>query len=96
MSPQHIIMIKNQHKKSLLKSLTEHAQDLPSNLRYYKKFNKGLKSYACEFIHGLRHKNKFKKVAYKRLGPEFNKYFHKKGQEKINKEIKNVCSCIYK
>ena len=89
-------MIKNQHEKSLLKSLTEHAQDLPSNLRYYKKFNKGLKSYACEFIHGLRHQNRFKKVAYKHLGPEFNKYFHKRGQEKINKEIKNVCSCIYK
>ena len=96
MSAQHIMMIKSQYKKSLLKSITEHAQDLPSNLRYYKKFNKGLKSYAREFIYGLCHKNKFKKVAYKRLGPELNKYFHKRGQEKINKEIKEVWSCIYK
>ena len=96
MFAQHVMMIQNQYKKSLLKSITEHAQDLPSNLRYYKRFNKGLKSYAREFIHGLRHKNKFKKVAYKRLGLELNKNFHKRGQEKINKEMKKVCSYIYK
>ena len=71
-----------------MKSITEHAQELPSNLRYYEKFNKGLKKYAREFISDLHHKYKFKKVAYKYLCPELDKYFHKKEQNNINKVIK--------
>ena len=40
--------MKNQYKKSLLKSNAGVTQELSNNLRYYKNFNKELRSYACD------------------------------------------------
>ena len=84
------MMIKNQHKKSLLKSNIALTQELPSNWRYYKNFNKELRSYARDIKSDLSHKNKYKKIAYKWLSSELYKYLQKKEHDKINKELKSL------
>ena len=56
--------MKNQYKKSLLKSNAELTQELSFNPRYYKNFSKELRSFARDFKSDLSHKNNYKKIAY--------------------------------
>ena len=49
-----------------------------------------IKKRAQEVNRDRRHKNKFKNVAYKRLGPEIYRYSEKKKQIKINNELQKV------
>ena len=68
MSAQYIMM-KNQDKKLLLKSIRKHAPKFKSD---------------------LRHKNKFKKIAYKRLKTELYRYLEEKQRTKsIKNALKN-------
>ena len=83
-------MMKNQYKKSLLKSNAAVTQELSNNPCYYKYFNKELRSYARDFKGDLSHKNKYKKIAYKRLSCELYRYLQKKEHDKINKELKSL------
>ena len=53
--------MKNQYKKSLLKINAAVTQELSFNPRYYKNFNKELRSYVCDFKSDVSHKNKYKK-----------------------------------
>ena len=82
--------MKNQDKKSLLKSNAVVTQELSINPPYYKNFNKELRSYARDFKSDLSQKNKYKKIAYKRLSSELYRYLQKKEHHKINKELKSL------
>ena len=82
--------MKNQYKKSLLKSNAAVTQELSFNPRYYKNFNKELRRYARDSKSDLSHKNKYKKIAYKRLSSELYRYLQKKEHHKINKELKSL------
>ena len=55
-----------------------------------KQFLKDIREHARDFIKNLRAKNKFKRVAYKRLKGEIIRYLQKKQQDKINNELKKL------
>ena len=76
--------MKNQYKKTLLKSNAAVTQELSNNPCYYKSFTKELGSYARDFKGDLSHKNKYKEIAYKRLSSELYRYLHEQEHDKIN------------
>ena len=55
-----------------------------------KRFIKSITKHAKKFIKDLRHKSKFKKVAYKHLRRELYRYLHKKQQNKINNGLQKL------
>ena len=55
-----------------------------------KQFLKDIRKHARDFIKNLRAKNRFKKVAYKRLKGEIIRYLQKKKQGNINNELKKL------
>ena len=77
--------MKNQYKISLLKSNAAVTQELSFNPRYYKNFNKELRMYARDSKSDLSHKNKYKKIAYKRLSSELYRYLQKKNMIRLIK-----------
>ena len=52
-----------------------------------KQFLKDIREHARDFIKNLRAKNKFKRVAYKRLKDEIIRYLQKKQQYKIDNAV---------
>ena len=55
-----------------------------------KQFLKDIREHARDVIKNLRAKNKFKRVAYKRLKGEIIRYLQKNQQDKINNELKKL------
>ena len=55
-----------------------------------KQFLKDIREHARDFIKKLHAKNKFKRVAYKRLKGEIIRYLQKKQQDKIDNELKKL------
>ena len=55
-----------------------------------KRFLKSITKHGQLFIRLLHYKNKFKKIANKRLNPEIYRYLQKKAQNNINNELKEL------